>query len=110
MIARVAALGQIIRLGEALEVAAGKIVEKKIERDVKECAEVFLEVVLDGGLGSEQLSERAIKTILGDRWQPMNRVVNHTYDPQGGPYYVWEEGKVREVKCGGRKESAGDRG
>src|SRR5207244_832619 len=68
MIARVAALGEFIVLGEALEVAAGEIVQEKIVFELKERAEVLLEIVLDGNLRFEQLIERAIEAILGDRF------------------------------------------
>jgi hypothetical protein len=42
-------------------------------------------------------------------WEPSNMVVNHTYDPQGGPYYGWDGEKVRERKGGGGKETGGDK-
>ena len=51
MIARVAALGQVVVLGQALEVAAGQIVQQQIVVELKERAEALLQVVLDGVLG-----------------------------------------------------------
>src|ERR1019366_3223545 len=66
MIARVAALGEFVFLGEAFEVATGKIVQNKIVFKLEEVAEALLQIVLDGDLGFEQTIERAIEPILGD--------------------------------------------
>ena len=68
LIAGVAAPSQIVFLGESLEIATGQVVLKHIVRDLKECAEALLEIVLDGDLGLEQWIESAIKAILAERF------------------------------------------
>ena len=47
MIAGVAAPGQVVLLGQALEVAAGQVVQEQIVFELKETLEALLEIVLD---------------------------------------------------------------
>ncbi len=66
MVARIATLGQVVFLGQALEVGAGQIVEEQVVIELEEGAEVFLQIVFDLVLGLEQLVEGAIEAVLGD--------------------------------------------
>src|SRR5579859_4333909 len=66
MVARVAVAGQVVVLGQALEVAAGQVVQQQIVLDLEENTEAFLEVILDLLLAAEQLRQRAVQAILGD--------------------------------------------
>ncbi len=66
MVARVAAAGQVVVLGQALEVAAGQVVQEQIVVDLEQNAETLLQVVLDLFLALQQLRQRAVETILGD--------------------------------------------
>ncbi len=51
MVAGVAAFGQVVTLGQALEITTCKIVKKNIVVEVEERAEVLPEIVLDGEFG-----------------------------------------------------------
>jgi hypothetical protein len=66
VVARVAALGEIVVFSEAFEIAAGEIVQEKIVVELKERAEALLQIVLDADLGLESQIEGAIKAVFSD--------------------------------------------
>jgi hypothetical protein len=66
VITRIAALRQVVFVGQALEVGAGQIVKQEVVIELEERAESFFDVVFDGALGAEELIECALEAILGD--------------------------------------------
>ena len=66
MVTRVATLGQLVVVGQSLEIGTGQIVEQQIVIELKEGTEPFFDRVFDGILCLEELIERAIETVLGD--------------------------------------------
>jgi hypothetical protein len=53
VIAGITALGQVVLLGQALEVGTGQVVEQQVVVELEQSAELVLQVVLDGLVGLE---------------------------------------------------------
>jgi polyhydroxyalkanoate synthase len=61
----IAATGQVVLLGQALEVGAGEVVEQQVVIELEQRPQLILQVVLDGFLRSQQAIQRSVQAILG---------------------------------------------
>ncbi len=65
VIAGITAAGQVVLLGQALEVGAGQVVEQQVKVELEQLAESGLQVVFDRLLGLEQPVQRPVQAVLG---------------------------------------------
>ena len=65
VIAGITAAGQVVLLGQALEVGAGQVVEQQVVVELEQFPELVLQVVLDRLLGFEQPVQGAVQAVLG---------------------------------------------
>ena len=65
VIAGITAAGQVVLLGQALEVGAGQVVEQQVVVELEQGPELVLQVVLDRLLGLQQAVQGPVQAVLG---------------------------------------------
>ena len=61
----IAPAGQVVLLGQALEVGAGQVIEQQVVVELEQRAELVLQVVLDRLLSGQQAIQGAVQAVLG---------------------------------------------